>query len=701
MQKPKNPQRRHFLKVLGGASASLSLGIQLSACSENLYEPVDENRQSFEPNAWITIYPSNKIEIAITKSEMGQNILSTFLIIVAEELNTDPEMITPKLVSPARAYGSMYTGGSSSVRSIWMPLRQAAATARSILQQSAAKAWHINMQECLVKDGQAINRSNNETMSFGELCHIAKQLPMPTHAPLKSVDSMRFLGKKSSTIAVSDKVTGKTSYGIDTNPPQLTFAAIKHAPVFGSTLASCSLSDTLKQHKSLLAVVKLERAVAIIATSYWRASSILEQAEISWTLPEGTPPNTNEIRKRTMAALDQAKQAGFNLGASQTSILSPVYENSYQAHVTMEPMNCTVHIHENGTDIWIPTQDATHVHSTAAKHLRNRLELMAYKALKKLGVEDDIRVHPTICGGGFGRRLEVDYLVEALDIATHVSQPVKVTWSREEDIQHDFYRPFSLHQLSAHVNKQGEIQNLTHVAAGANKRKVTANIDKLAYSIPNLESFFGEYDPGVPTGYWRSVAYSNHIFATESFLDQVASETGQSPFKIRENLLRKNPRALKILERAQQVADQSQDSNKFSGIALLSAFGSYIATVVTLNKSPNHHTIENIYCAADCGFALDPDNVRAQLEGGIIFGLNAAIKHAIHINEGRVQEHNFNDYPLLSLAECPPINIDIVSSGESPGGAGELSVPVVAPALANALFNKTGNRPTRTPFKLT
>lgn len=701
MQQPENPQRRRFIKILGGAGASLTLGVHLAACSEHKAVEPEADRQPFEPNAWITLHPNNKIEVAITKSEMGQNILSTFVLIVAEELNTEPSMVTPRLVDPASKYGSMYTGGSSSVRSLWHPLRQAAATARMLLLQAAAKEWLISTNQCSLKDGQVLNQTTQETKHFGAFCATAKQLPTPSGVQLRPLESMRFLGKQAPlNKTTTEKVTGKARYGIDTSPKDIVFAAIKHAPVFGSTLTSLTLSDKLRNHKSTVAIVELKHAVAVVATNYWHAYSTLEQAEIIWSKPEHTLPNMSSIREGTHDALKRTVSTFERETAENTNlkqIQSPVFENSYQAHVTMEPMNCTVHFNEDGCDIWIPTQDATYAQSSAAKHLRNRLELLAYKALKKLGIADNIRVHPTLSGGGFGRRLEIDYLIEALDIARNVSAPVKVIWSREEDIQHDFYRPFSLHQLFAQINHNGEIQSLMHIAAGANKGKVTANINNLAYEIPQIKSEFSEYDPGVPTGYWRSVAYSNHIFASECFIDQIAHETKQNPLGIRQGLLKNSPRALKLLGRADHVVKTAIQEKKDYGLAFLSAFGSYIVTVVTLSNTPNT-TIESIYCAVDCGFALDPNNIKAQIEGGALYGLNAATKHSIHINEGKVSETNFNDYPLLTISECPKIHIDIEPSSELPGGAGELSVPVIAPALAYAIYSKTGKRPVRTPL---
>lgn len=695
MAHPKNQDRRTFLKLVATSTSGLALGIHLNGCSNHSTSSSD----AFTPNAWVTITPDNRVEVAITKSEMGQNILNVFTTIVAEELDLPPEKIDAQLVSPASKYGSMYTGGSRSVRSLWRPLREAAASAREMLIAAAAQAWDCPPQACKIRGGKVIHDSGQSPLFFNQLIGLAKNIELPDAPIPKPLSQAKYIGKTGGNSLIRQKVTGSTAYGIDSTPDNLVYAALRHAPGIGAKLESLSVPDTIKQHPSTLKVVIQPDFIAVIANNYWHAKKSIDQLQPRWNETTEKVPSSESIQLSTIKTLLSGLAQLEPDPALKEGISSPTYTNSFQAHVTMEPMNCTVHIHDDGCDVWVPTQDATAVKGAVAKYLRSKLTNTAYKVLRKLGIDDNIKIHPTFCGGGFGRRLEMDYVYKAIDIAKHTPYPVKAIWPREDDIQNDFYRPLSAHQIQAKLTSDGHIVGWHHGVAGAHKGKITANITNFPYLTKNFSSSFFKFDAGVPVGYWRSVSYSNHTFATECFVDQLARKYGIDPISFRQKNV-KDARGQAILNRLSELKQASTTTNKAFGVAYFNAYESYAGLLVEISGTKEYAAIDRIYCVADCGIAVQPDNVRAQLEGGIVFGLGAAIKHAISVENGRIAQSNFDNYPLINSEDCPEISVELAESHAPPGGAGELSVPLVAPALANALLHHFGRQPNITPFTL-
>lgn len=688
--------RRSFMKAVGGTGAALSLGIQINGCTST-------PSNIFAPNAWITITPLNEIIISITKGEMGQGVLTTIPQVIAEELEASWDQIQVELVSPSSKFGSMYTGGSSSVRSLWTPLREAGATARQMLIQAAAARWQINEKECIALKGFISNRVTNERLSYGELCSTANSLPIPHTPKLKPLANMTLIGRDMPSINNISAVNGTANYGIDTDIEGMVYAAIRHAPVFGSVFSHIE-NDTSKLITGVIEVIQGKNFVAVIADSYWLAQKTLNSFDIKWTPSPKTTFSQEDIvhdfKKAVNIPGEIVHEAGERPNTIPSYELKRDYSCGYQAHATMEPMNCTVHIHDDGCDIWIPTQDATAAKGVAAAELRNSLQHTAAKLLNKLGISDSITVHPTLMGGGFGRRLQNDYLIEAIEIAKHVTMPVKLIWSREEDIQHDFYRPYTSHRLKAEVDGHGNILHWEHNAVGASKGKVTSNAIDLVYNMSHKSLRFTKLDHGIPTGYWRSVAYSHNTFAIECFIDDLARQAKIDPLQYRKKLTAHDERALNVLTKVESLSRWGEDHSMKQGVAFCRCFGSYIAMVSVLEVSEAGYTVKEIYCAVDCGISINPDTIKAQIEGGTIFGLNATNRHEIHIQQGKVKQHNFDDYQMLTLNEIPNIHIELIKSDQAPGGAGEVAVPTVAPSIANALFSERQRDSIHLPFAL-
>lgn len=701
--------RRHFIQLTVGTGIGLSLGFQLSGCNSTS----TNHTASFSPNAWLSIYPDNSVVINISKAEIGQGIITAIPLIIAEELELNWSDIKVQLAKTSESFTSMRASGSRSIQELWQPLRTAAASAKYMLLEAATIHWQTKLESCVAENGYILNKTNGKKISYGDLSLLAKTQDIPTKPQLKSPEKFKFIGIGKSRINIRDIVLGKATYGMDTNPSKTIYAAIKHAPVFGSKLLS--FQETTPRPKTVKGIIELSNAIAVVADTYWIAQKTLLSLDISWSSSDNESLNSVKIKKDFEQAIQSSgkllKQAGSSSDKAEIKAISKNVESisanytcSYQAHVTMEPMNCTVHFHDDGCDIWVPTQNPQLALSKARKIVQNKVEFFGSKILRKLGVSDNINVYPTLVGGGFGRRLEQDYIEEALMIGRHFNNPVKLIWSREEDIQHDFYRPYSIHKLSSSIDLEktntAMIKNLEHHAAGASEGKITWGAIDFPYQIPDRKLYFSKIDHGIPIGSWRSVSYSNHVFATESFIDEIANKLGHDSLALRLSLLKHNKRSRSVLEHLSKLSNYQAKKERKLGVAFNYGFGSFIGIAIELSKSPHGLSIKEIYCVADCGIIVDPNNLKAQIEGGIIFGLDAAIAHSITIENGRVSESNFDSYPLSRINDIPKITIQLIKNNEEPGGAGEISVPIVAPAVANAIYLETGLRYRSIPFDL-
>jgi isoquinoline 1-oxidoreductase beta subunit len=631
---------------------------------------------------------------------MGQGVINAIPQIIAEELDLDWSTIEVELAEANPKYGQLRTSGSTSIRKLWMPLRKGAAQARDVLVQAASQTWQINKDSLNTQNSQVINKATGQSLTYGELAALANTLDLPENPELKDESQFKLVGKSEKRINTRDIVTGQANYGIDTSLSNLHYAAIAHSPTLNGKLSAVEHPDSLVS--GVKGIVELESAVAVVANSYWLARKTLDKLQIRWQQAPSPPLEQEQIEKDFTEVLSEPgeliQQEG-EISDSGNYTISANYYSAYQAHACMEPINCTAHIHEDGCDIWAPTQHPMMALSEARKAYHSQIGKWSSKILRKLGISDNVNIHTTLIGGGFGRRLEQDFVTEVVTIAKHFDFPVKLIWSREEDIKNDFYRPYSAHKLEAQLEK-GQITKWIHKATGASVGKVSGGAIDFPYSIANRSLYFHTLDHSVPIGSWRSVSDSNHAFATEGFIDEIANKLSIDPLTLRTTLLKEDRRSSQVLHKLREFCqwDLKDTNNRKLGIAFNRGFGSYIAIAIELNQQSTHAKIESIYCIADCGIIVNTSSAKAQLEGGILYGLNAATTHEISIDSHAIKQSNFDSYPLLRMNEIPYINIDFVKSYNEPGGIGEIAVPVVAPALANAIFNATGIRHNKVPI---
>jgi len=696
--------RRDFLKLGAAVGTGLVIGVNINGCHDS--SPRSQQPGVFTPNAWLQINNDNSVEVYVAESDMGQGVLTAIPMLVAEELDADWSTIKVKLAPMTPVYGYQVTGGSDSIRKAWLPMRQAGAVARAMLVSAAALTWKVPRDDCYTEAGFVIHKTSKRRVNYGELVDMAAKLPIPGTVTLKKPEQFKLLGQPLPRVDNIDKITGAAVYGTDIKIPGLLTAAIKHCPVFGGTLLSVDAVDATPIN-GVRQVVELESSVAVVATHYWAAQQGLNALKIVWSDSPHQALSSQSIQDELRAAVTRDDKLVINTGDAKSVIRSSqhtvqaMYEIPYQAHATMEPMNCTVHIKEDECDIWVSTQSPSSVQNVAF----DRLYSGVGKLFEKLrihfngGQQEKIHVHKTAIGGGFGRRFNNDFVREAISIAQEVNAPVKLIWSREEDIQHDYYRPVSFHHLTAALNDQGTPIAWSHQTAGP----TGIQAGKIPYEIDNVYSSTSGIDIPVPVGSWRSVKLSYQTFAIESFIDEIAHATNQDPVVLRLRMLNKEPRLRTVIETAAMASGWNRSAAKghFRGIAAMKGFGSYIAQVAEVSiGSDDNVRVHRIVCAFDCGMIVNPDIIRAQLEGGIIFGLTATLKSAISIADGKVVQSNFHDFPLLRIDETPRIDIHLVQSEESPGGVGEPPVPPVAPAIANAVFAATGKRPRILPISL-
>jgi isoquinoline 1-oxidoreductase beta subunit len=604
------------------------------------------------------------------------------------------------------AGGNQFTAGSRSIRDLLTVWRRAGAAAREMLVAAAAKAWSVPVAECYAEQGAVYHRPTGRRLAYAELAGRAAAIPVPQSPTLKTPDQFRFIGKGVPRLDTPDKVTGRAIYGIDVTVPGMLVATVLRCPVFGGTVAGFDATRALAV-KGVRHVVRISSGVAVVAGDYWTARRGRDALAVTWD--EG--PNArldSETISRAYAALAEqpgpvARREGDTLAAlgKATRTIEGVYEVPFLAHATMEPQNCTAHVRPDGCDVWVPTQNQT----------RTQREAMRLTGLPR----EKVRVHTTMLGGGFGRRGEVDFVAEAVETSKAVGAPVKVIWSREDDIRHDFYRPATYNVLRAALDDRGMPVAWFHrivgpgiliqkrmAQPGAIDRAAVEGAANVPYAFPNVQVEFHHKDFGVPVGFWRSVGASQNAFITESFVDELAHAAGKDPYEYRRGLLGRSPRHRGVLELAAARAgwDAPPPPGRHRGIAVAFSYGSWAAEVAEVSVAEDGTVrVHRVVCAIDCGLAVNPDQVRAQMEGGIVWGLTAALRGRITLADGRVEQSNFHDYPMLRLYEMPVVEVHIVPSAEAPGGVGEPAVPPLAPAVTNAVFAATGRRIRRLPIR--
>ena len=703
--------RREFLKKSAASGAGLVIGLYLPGKYEAL-----AGTPAKEPaavNAWVQIAPDNTATLVIDKSEMGQGISTALAMILADELDLDWRKIRTEFAPAAPVYfnpvfGLQGTGGSSSVRGSWEPLAKAGAAAREMLVAAAAKKWNVDPGTCSTEDSMVIHKASGKKIGYGAVAEDAAKLPVPASPKRKDAKDYKFVGKATKRIDSKEKVNGRAEFGIDVRRSAMLHAVVARCPVFGGKVKSFDAARA-KAVPGVKSVVQVSTGVGVVADNTWSAMQGREALQITWDEGEGAKNSSEAIHKLYQGRLEQTGaiarkdgDADAAMGAAAKKV-EAVYEVPFLAHATMEPMNCTADVRADGCDIYAPTQFQTFSQMTGAK----------LAGLKP----EQVRVHTTYLGGGFGRRAEQDFIVEAVELSKAVGAPVQVTWSREDDMQHDFYRPSVMVKLWAGFDGSGKPTALKSRIVGPSIMSrffpgsvknglddtATEGIATLKYDVPN---FLVEYlltEPGVPVGFWRSVGNSHNGYIAECFVEEMARAAGKDSFEFRRGLLSKDTRQRGVLELAAEKAGWGKPlpAGHYQGIAVVESFGSYVAEVAEISIDRKAKTVEvhRVVAAVDCGRHVNPETIRAQIEGGIVYGLTAALKGEITIANGRVEQANFNDYDVVRINESPQIEVHIVESNDGPGGIGEPGTPPIAPAVCNAIFAATGKPVRRLPIR--
>lgn len=710
----KGLSRRGFLIT----SAALGGGLVIGFAVPKLFDGKSSEEKkvsTFSPNAFIKIDSNGQVTLIMSKAEMGQAIFTSITMLLAEELEVDPNKVMleqapadDKLYADA-ILGAQVTGGSTSIRALWEPLRKAGATARTLLVQAAGNEWNVKPEDCHVENGYVINNDSGKKLGYGELVAVAATLPVPQDVKLKDPKSFKLIGKPLKRLDSPIKVNGKAIYGIDTRLPNMKVATVAMTPVFAGKLKSVDESKAL-QVKGVHKVVQLEDAVAVIADHMWAAKQGLAALKIEWDGGQNATLKMDDIVKQLSDASTSKKEpaavARSEGNFEQAMKKAPVkFEASYQvpflSHAAIEPLNATVHVQKDRCDIYVGTQVPTIAKGGAI-------------AITKLPPEK-VFVHNHHIGGGFGRRLDVDFINQAVAIASKVDYPVKVVWTREEDMQHGMYRPYYYDRLSAGLDDEGNILAWSHRVTGSSivarwipsLMKDGVDFDAVEVAKEPLyarNNIFVDYVrkefPGMSTGWWRGVGATHNTFMAESFIDELAHKFNKDPVEYRLARLDESPRAKNVLELATKKAGWGSPLPKGHGrgVSVQHAFGSFISQVVEVEVQGDEIAIKKVVCVIDCGMVVNPNHVIAQMEGGINFGISGAMWGEITVNDGKVDQSNYHNYRVMRMNESPLIEVHIVQNTEAPGGIGEPGTAALAPALTNAIFAATGKRIRKLPI---
>ncbi len=707
---PSGFSRRKFLHAGAAVGGGLLLSLRLP-WPDREAEAADSD---FAPNAFIRIGHDGQVALVMPYVEMGQGTYTSIPMLIAEELEVDLKQVRLEHAPPdEKLYGNpllggiQATGNSNAIRASWQPLRQAGAIARTMLVAAAAKRWNADPASCRARGGEVLHPATGRRLSYGELAAEAASMPVPDNVALKRPEDFTLIGTPAKRLDSPAKVNGSAVYGIDVRPPGVKIATLAQSPVYGGRLKSVN-DAAAKAVRGVRQIVRLDDAVAVVADHMGAAKKGLAALTIEWD--EGphatltTAEVAGELEKATLNAGAVAQTIGDvdKAMAGAATKVEAIYQVPFLAHATMEPMNCTVHVRQDGCEVWVGSQALARVQAAAAK---------------VTGLPSDkVVARNHLIGGGFGRRLEIDGVTRAVQIAQHVDGPVKVVWTREEDIQHDMYRPCWFDRLSAGLDEKGMPVAWNHRYAGSSvlarwapptfknglDPDSTEGAINLVYSFPNLHVEYVRVEPpGIPTAFWRSVGPSHNVFVVESFVDELAAAARQDPVAYRLALLDKSPRAKAVLELAAQKAGWGQPlpKGRGRGVSLQHVFATYMAHVAEVEVSPDGVVrVRRVVCAVDCGTVVNPDTVEAQIQSAVNFGITAALYGEISVKNGRVEQSNFDSYRILRMNEAPAIEVHIVRNFEAPGGMGEAGTSAVVPAVANAVFSATGKRLRKMPI---
>jgi isoquinoline 1-oxidoreductase beta subunit len=702
--------RRHFLQVSAAAGGGmvLSLGVPFA---DGEAQPA--GTATF--NAFVRIAGSGQVTMVMPYVEMGQAVYTSIPMLIAEELEVDLKQVQLEHAPPDRKLygnpvlgGEQVTGNSCAVRAAWQPLRQAGAAARIMLITAAAKRWNVDPSSCRAQSGEVLHPTTGRKLKYGELAAEAAKLPVPKDVPLKQPKDFKLIGTSAKRLDTPPKVNGTATYGIDARPPGVKIATLAQSPVFGGKLKSVDDTEA-KAVKGVRQIVRLDDAVVVVADHMGAAKKGLAALKIDWDDGPHAKLTTADVVAQLEQATLKSGPVAQNIGdvekamAGAATKVEATYQVPFLAHAAMEPMNCTAHVTKDRCEVWIGTQVLARCQDAAAK-----------TAGLPIG---KVIVHNHLLGGGFGRRLEVDAVVRAVEVAKQVDGPVKLVWSREEDITHDMYRPYWLDRVSAGLDDKGNPVAWNNRYAGSSviarwappwfnnglDPDSTEGAIDLVYGLPNFHvEYLRVEPPGIPTAFWRSVGPSHNVFVTESFIDELAAAAKQDPVAYRRALLDKSPRARAVLDLAAEKAGWSQKlpDGIGRGVSLQHAFASYMAHVAEVEVAKNGVVrVRRVTCAVDCGSVVNPDTVRAQLQSAVIFGITAALYGEITLKDGKVEQANFDSYQVLRIDEAPTaIDVHLVQNTEAPGGIGEPGTSAIVPAVANAIFAATGKRLRKMPI---
>lgn len=725
--------RRHFLKTAAISGGGLVVGIQLPGCSFNGALPIDLASDGFVPNAFVQITPDSQVTFYCPSDEMGQGVRTGLATVLGEELDVHPQSMRVVSAGSHKDYanpefGIQLTGGSNAVRVFWQPLRQTGADTRALILNAAAQDLGVSVAQLSTDNGEVLFA--DQRFPYGNFVATAATLETPIDTPLKPAEKFRYIGSQFARVDALAKSTGTADFGIDADVPGMVYAVVVRAPVAGAKAIDVDSSDA-ESMAGVLAVVPISSGIAVVADAYWRANKAAKALRIEWdSVPLGAVDN-QRVRADLEAALAnnddmEATTAGdiSTAFAAASGTIEADYFTPFLAHAPLEPVNATLHIQGDTADLWTGVQSVQ-----AAQGLVERVTGLP---------RANIRVHNLYLGGGFGRRGTLTHLVEVSEVAMAVKRPVQLLWSRENDLQNGLYRPASLMRLKATADAQGRVNAWQARRAGGNitgdtfGNMLPAMFPSLPQSFLNGVAGFAEHvfshwavdpssveglhetydfanrvvshatvDHGLPLTFWRSVGHSYTAFAVESMMDELAWEGGHDPFAIRLANTQNKPRMHAVLLAAKaQWESMTVPQGHHLGVAAHSSFFTDVVEIAEVSVNEQQIRVHKVTCIADVGTAVNPDIVKAQLEGAVMFGLTAALHGRIDLHQGQVQQSNFHDYPILRMDEAPAVDVVLVNSGGDPTGIGEPGVPPIAPAVANAVFRATGQRLRELPLRL-
>ena len=698
--------RRNFFKTGAAAAGGLMVGFYLPERSKLAADSPGGTTASTLPrlNAYVRVGTDDSVTLTIHRAELGQGSVTALSMLLAEELECDWNKVNTEFapVDPANygVFGSKTLQGvfgSLSIRTSWQPLRKAGATAREMLVTAAAQQWGVDRSQCRAENNSVINTATNARLSYGSLAEAASKVTPPANVAMKDFTKFRLIGTSPKRLDTKLKVTGKAQYGIDIRVPGMQYASLERCPVFGGKVASFDATQA-KAVPGVKNVIQISNGVAVLADNTWSAMQGRRALKVKWD--EGPMANTSSATLHKMFAdlLEKPGAVALNNGDAAATLstaakkIEALYEAPYLSHAPMEPHSCVASVKPDSCEIWAGTQIPSDGREAAEK-------------ITGLPAEK-IEVHTFYLGGSFGR--PGPHIEEAVEIAKAAGVPVKLTWSREDDMQHDLYRPASLTKFAAGLDAQGwpvawnsriASPTFTGLKDGVDRSGVDG-IASVLYSIPNMRVEYHPPDAGIPVGYWRSVGCSQNTFFAECFIDEMAAAGGKDPVELRRRLLDKAPRLLAVLNLAAEKSGWGKPlpAGRFRGVAVVNNLGGFNAQVAEVSVEKGKYQVHRVVCAVDCGQVVNPAGVVQQIQGGIVFGLSA-LKGGITIDRGRVQQGNFDGYQVLRIAEMPVIEVYLVPSHEPPAGIGEASTPPIGPAVANAIFAATGKRLRRLPIK--